>query len=449
VVPFIPIRDVNMETCIAMARRLGARVGDELHIPVYLYEAAATRPDRENLENIRRGEYEGLKEAIRTDPNRLPDFGPAALGKAGATVIGARPPLIAFNAYLTTADVDIAKRIARAIRFSGGGLRYVKALGLLVEGKAQVSMNLTHYEKTPIYHAVEMIRREAARYGVGIASTELVGLIPDQALIDSARWYLQLDAYQPDQLLERRLYAALEKPPTEPPIPEPPIPEGATMMSPVAAATLPGRALPAGAPGVAGFVDEVASGTPVPGGGSVAALAGALGAALAEMVARLTIGRKKYADAEAEMSAAAAGAESLRRKLLNAVDRDSRAYTAVMNAYKLDRSDPGREAAIQAALRAAADVPLEVVRMALEAMRLARAVADRGNANATTDAAVAAHMALAAVEGAALNVRVNAHSLADPSVAAHLRESAAALCAEARALCAETLSIAETRAGLR
>src|SRR5215468_6023248 len=196
VVPFVPIRDVTMADCVAIAQRLGKRVGDVLNIPVYLYEAAATRPDRENLENIRRGEYEGLKEAIRTDPNRMPDFGPAALGTAGATVVGARPPLIAFNAYLTTADVDIAKKIAKAIRFSTGGLRYVKALGLLVEGKAQVSMNLTNFDKTPIFRAVEMIRREAQRYGVGIAYTELVGLAPEDALIDTARWYLQLDAFQ-------------------------------------------------------------------------------------------------------------------------------------------------------------------------------------------------------------------------------------------------------------
>src|SRR5258708_6669346 len=199
-----------MADCVAMAKRLGQRVADELDIPVYLYESAATRPDRENLENIRRGEYEGLKEAILTDPQRAPDFGPSPLGKSGATIIGARPPLIAFNAYLTTADVEIANKIAKAVRHSNGGYHFVKALGLLVEGKAQVSMNLTNYTRTPIYRVVESIRHEAERYGVSIAYTELVGLAPEDAFIDSARWFLQMDGFKPEQLLERHLQNTAE-----------------------------------------------------------------------------------------------------------------------------------------------------------------------------------------------------------------------------------------------
>ncbi len=205
VVPFIPLRGVTMEECVALARQLGQRVGEELGIPVYLYEAAATRPDRENLANIRKGEYEGLKEAIKTDPNREPDFGPRELGSAGATVIGAREFLIAFNVYLNTDDVKIAKRIARAVRHSSGGLRYVKALGMLVGGQAQVSMNLTNFKKTPIFRVVELIRREAARYGCTITHTELVGLTPQQAMLDVAQWYLQLDGFSASQVLENRL----------------------------------------------------------------------------------------------------------------------------------------------------------------------------------------------------------------------------------------------------
>ncbi len=205
VVPFIPLRGVTMEECVALARQLGQRVGEELGIPVYLYEAAATRPDRENLANIRKGEYEGLKEAIKTDPNREPDFGPRELGPAGATVIGAREFLIAFNVYLNTDDVKIAKRIARAVRHSSGGLRYVKALGMLVGGQAQVSMNLTNFKKTPIFRVVELIRREAARYGCTITHTELVGLTPQQAMLDVAQWYLQLDGFSASQVLENRL----------------------------------------------------------------------------------------------------------------------------------------------------------------------------------------------------------------------------------------------------
>jgi glutamate formiminotransferase len=205
VVPFVPIAGVTMADCVEMARRLGERVGRELAVPVYLYEEAASRPERRNLADVRRGEYEGLKVEIESDPYRAPDFGPARVGKAGATAIGARPPLVAFNVYLNTDDVAIAKAIARAVRHSSGGLRYVKALGLLVEGRAQVSMNLTDHRQTPIHRVVEMIRREAARYGVTIASSEVVGLIPNEALVDAARFYLQLDGFSSDQILENRL----------------------------------------------------------------------------------------------------------------------------------------------------------------------------------------------------------------------------------------------------
>ena len=205
VVPFVPLQEVDMAECVTLAQELGRRVGDELRIPVYLYEAAATRPERVNLADIRKGEYEGLKAEIEADPDRAPDFGPRRLGPAGATVIGARAPLIAYNVYLTTSNIDLAKKIARTIRNSTGGLRHVKALGLLVNGKAQVSMNLTDFHKTPIHVAVELIRREAARYGVGIESSELIGLVPQQALLDAAVWYLQLDNFKPEMVLENRL----------------------------------------------------------------------------------------------------------------------------------------------------------------------------------------------------------------------------------------------------
>jgi glutamate formiminotransferase len=205
VCPFIPIDGVTLAYCLAIARSVGQRVGQALGLPVYLYEAAATSPARENLANIRRGESEGLRTAIILDPERAPDFGPAELGPAGAVAIGARLPLIAFNVYLTTPDVEIAKKIAAAIRHSSGGLHFVKALGLMVNGKAQVSMNLTDYTQTPLFRVVELIRREAARYGVAVESSELVGLIPQQALIDAAVWYLQLDGFHAGQVLESRL----------------------------------------------------------------------------------------------------------------------------------------------------------------------------------------------------------------------------------------------------
>lgn len=208
VVPFVPLHSMTMAECITLAQRLGQRVGAELEIPVFLYEAAATRPERVNLADVRRGEYELLKTEIATNPARTPDFGPSRVGPAGATIIGARPFLIAFNAYLNTTDVEVAKKIAKALRHSSGGLRFVKALGLLVEGKAQVSMNLTDFRQTPMHRAVEMIRSEAARYGCVIERTELVGMIPQQALLDAAQWYLQLDNFSAEMVLENRLTSA-------------------------------------------------------------------------------------------------------------------------------------------------------------------------------------------------------------------------------------------------
>lgn len=205
VVPFVPVRGVTMQDCVALAHQLGERVGAELGIPVYLYEEAATRPERRNLAAVRRGEYEGLREEIATNPDRAPDFGPAAMGAAGATAIGARPPLIAFNVYLNTGDVGPARAIAKSVRHSSGGLRFVKALGLLVEGQAQISMNLTDYRRTPIHRVLELIRVEAARYGLTVIHSEVVGLLPAEALVDTAQFYLQLAGFTPGQILENRL----------------------------------------------------------------------------------------------------------------------------------------------------------------------------------------------------------------------------------------------------
>jgi glutamate formiminotransferase len=205
VVPFVPVQGVTMDDCVALARRLGERVSAELGIPVYLYEEAATRSERRNLADVRRGEYEGLKADIAADPSRTPDFGPACLGTAGATAIGARPPLVAFNVYLNTADVAPAKAIAKAVRHSSGGLRFVKALGLIVDGQAQISMNLTDYRQTPIHRVAELIRAEAARLGLTVTGSEVVGLLPAQALFDAAQFYLQLHDLSGDQILENRL----------------------------------------------------------------------------------------------------------------------------------------------------------------------------------------------------------------------------------------------------
>lgn len=385
VVPFVPLRDISMEECVELAKSLGEQVGAQLQIPVYLYEAAATRPERTNLENIRRGEYEGLREAIGEDPERAPDFGPRKLGSAGATVIGARAPLIAYNVYLTTEEVSIAKRIAKDVRHSGGGLRYVKALGLLVEGRAQVSMNLTDFHKTPIYRVVELIRREAERYGVSVHHSELVGLTPQQALIDAARWYLQLDELESDQILENRLFAESASADGQP------------------------------------FLDRLAAGTATPGGGSAAAQAGAMGAALVAMVGRLTVGKKKYAEVEFEAQRIVEEAETLRARLTAAVDEDAQAFEAVMSALRMPKESEAeqraRNEALQQATLRAGEVPLAVARDSAKIIALASEMAAIGNVNAVTDAGAAASLAHAALHSAGLNVKVNASGLDDRQLA--------------------------------
>lgn len=206
VIPFIPIAEVTMEECISLAKELGKQMGEELNIPVYLYEEAASRPERKNLANVRQGQYEGLKEAIKS-PEREPDYGPREMGPAGATAVGARPPLIAYNINLGTADVTIAKKIAKSIRGSSGGFPSVKALGVMLEDRniAQVTINMCNYKEVPLFRVFEMVKREAARYGVNVIGSEIVGLLPVDALLEVAEYYLQLEGFQKEQVLETRI----------------------------------------------------------------------------------------------------------------------------------------------------------------------------------------------------------------------------------------------------
>jgi glutamate formiminotransferase/formiminotetrahydrofolate cyclodeaminase len=383
VVPFVPLRGASLEDCVALARQLGQRVASELGIPVYLYEAAATRPERVNLEHLRRGEYEGLKQAITSDPERAPDFGPRMLGSAGATVIGARAPLIAYNVYLDTDDVQIAKKIASGIRQSSGGLPAVKALGMAVEGRAQVSMNLTDFRQTSIARAQEAIRSRAAELGTAIHNAEVVGLVPQQALIEAAVACLQLESFNSQQILENRLASAQTSP-------------------------LSGRSR---------FLDELAAGTPTPGGGSAAAYAGAMAAGLVAMVGRLTIGKKKYADVEPNMRQIVDRAETLRQELDASVQHDADAFEAVMAAMRLPRETESerqaRDSAIRQATLHATEVPLGVAERACEALELAADVAQLGNTNAASDAGSAGALARASLRGASLNVLINTASLED------------------------------------
>jgi glutamate formiminotransferase/formiminotetrahydrofolate cyclodeaminase len=408
VVPFIPLEGATMEDCIAIARQLGHRVGHELEIPVYLYERAATRPERENLADVRRGEFEGLRNELGTNPARDPDFGPKRIHPtAGAVVIGARPFLVAYNVYLGPAtNLQVAKDVAKAIRGSSGGLRYVKGLGLEVDGQAQVSMNLVDIEKTPLHRAVDMVKMEAEAQGVSPTWSEVVGLVPERALFDTAARHIQLRNFTPDLVLERKVRSAVT-----------------------------------GGESLSGFVSSVASSTPTPGGGSVAAHVGSLAAALAQMVAGLTIGKKKYVAVEGEMKEIALGAADLVNTLTALVKADSDAYTAVSSAYKLPKEPADaavrRSEAITEALLGASRVPLDTARACARVAELAAAVGTKGNSNAVSDAGVAALLAEAACRGAAYNVRNNVAALEDKS-------RGAPLVAEATELVRQTSALAET-----
>jgi glutamate formiminotransferase/formiminotetrahydrofolate cyclodeaminase len=416
VVPFVPLEGTTMEDCIVLARSLGERVGRELEIPVFLYERAATRPDRENLADVRRGEFEGLREQIGRDPARVPDFGPQRIHpSAGAVAIGARPFLVAYNVYLGPAtNLPVAKEVAKALRHSSGGLRYVKGLGLEVDGQAQVSMNLVDTEKTPLYRAFDMVKMEAAAYGVAPTWSEIVGLVPERVLFDAAARHIQLRNFSPDMVIERRVRQAVQ-----------------------------------GGESLSGFVASVAAATPAPGGGSVAAHAGALAAALAQMVAGLTIGKKKYAAVEGEMKEIALTAAALVNTLSALVARDAAAYGLVMAAYKLP-SEPEdaaakRKEAVTQALLGAAEVPLETARACAAVVELAQTVAQKGNTNAVSDAGVAALLAEAACRGAVYNIRINVSSLDDKSRGAGLLEEANQLIAQTSAR-AKTVTDAVERA---
>ncbi len=422
VVPFVPISDITMQECVEMARRLGKRVGETLRIPVYLYEEAAVSPERTNLENIRRGQYEGLKEEIGVKPERKPDFGPSALGIAGATVIGARQPLIAFNVYLTTNDTSIAQKIAKAVRHSSGGMRFVKGMGVLVEGRAQVSMNMTNYRQTPLARVVEMIRREAERYGVGIHHSELVGLIPQDALNDAATWYMQLDGFSAEQILEQRMMQLM-------------------------------RATPEGsASGGSTFLDELASANPTPGGGSAAAHTGAAAAALVAMVARVTLGKKKYENVKDQMWVLVEKAEALRAELSEGVQRDADSFIGVMEAFRLPKDSPEqietRNQRIQTATLVAAEVPLGAARHCLDVQELALEAATLGNLNAISDAASGATLAKAALTCAAYNVRINLIGLENEDEKSRLLDTVRRLEAKSRELDTRLQHLLAERGGM-
>jgi len=417
VCPFIPISDFTEAEAVELAHQLGKKVGEELQIPVYLYEAARTRPDRENLAVVRKGEYEGVRDEIETDPNRKPDYGPARMNlKAGATAIGVRFPLVAYNVYLDTNRVSIAKKVANAVRFLRGGYRFCKAMGFSIaeRNQTQVSMNLVKYTKTPIFRVFETIKSEAARYGVNVISSEIVGLVPQQALFDVADYYLQLENFSAAQVLEEKL-----------------------------------RRLGGSAKSTDDFYNEVAAKTPTPGGGSVAAAAGTLGAALSSMVCRLTVKKKKYKDVAEELKSILEQSEILRAELKEMIIKDGEAFDRVMAARKLPKDNENeiakRDKEIFETTKGAAITPLDTARKSFEVLKLCKTVAEKGNVNSVSDAGVAALMARAAIEGALYNVKINISGFEDKEFVNEMQKNVDELLKKSGQLAEEIKNIVESK----
>lgn len=410
VVPFVPIAGVSLDDCVALAKHVGREIWERYRIPVYLYEAAAQRPERANLANVRRGQFEGLREEVLRNPDRAPDIGePRLHPTAGATVVGARKFLIAYNINLNTPDVEIAKRIAKTVRFSSGGLPCVKAMGVDLRSRnlAQVSMNLTDFEQTPVHRVFELVKREAERYGVSIAGSELIGFIPRRAIEMTAEFYLQIENFSSGRVLENRLEEAFE---TAPPA------------HPARLAAL-----------VEPFLAAVAEPTATPGGGSAAALAGALSASLGEMVAGLSGKKKSQAAFAAPLSEAVAEFHAASQALAAAIDRDAESFEAVLGARKLPRATPDdlqrRDRAIQQALQGAVEVPLEVARHAADLFDKLGQLETMASPSMLSDIRVARLMAAAAVRGALENAAINLESVTDAEFAERARARARSLAA--------------------
>lgn len=412
VIPFIPLGECTMADAVAAARAVGERLARELAIPVYLYAEAATRPERVKLADVRKGEFEAIRDEIATVPSRAPDFGAAAVHpSAGITACGARFFLIAYNVNLGSNDVALAKRIAKEVREKDGGLPGVQAMGFHLADRdlAQVSMNLLDYRRTSPGRVFEEVRARAEAAGTKVLESEMIGLLPQDAVVRSFVDLTRPRGWTGAEVIESHLR-------TEP--------------------------LEACAP----FLSALASDSPTPGGGSAAALAGATGAALVVMVCNLTCGREKYAAVDAELRDVRTAAERLRADLHAMIRRDADSYAGYMAAMKLpkatDEEKAARRTAMNAAAVAAAEVPLETMARSLDVLRLAVVVAQKGNRNAASDGCVAALLARAALRAAWMNVRINLPSIADETLRASMAAKADAMAAEAEPL--EHAAIAAT-----
>jgi glutamate formiminotransferase/formiminotetrahydrofolate cyclodeaminase len=448
VCPFVPVSGVTMEDCVRLAAELGRRVADELGIPVYLYEAAARTPGRRNLAAVRAGEYEGLAEKLK-DPRWAPDFGPAAFNpKSGATIIGAREFLIAYNINLNTRDRRLAHEIALSLRESGrakrdkagnlvkdaggstvkvpGKFKEVKSVGWYVEdyGVAQISVNFTNYRVTPVHAVFDEAVRLAGKLGLRVTGSELVGLIPKEALLMAGRHYLRKQGKSPGVPETELIRMAVRSLGLSDVVPFEPAKK-------IIENQVAGPDRPLAGLSLRGFADELSMDSPAPGGGSVAALCGALAAGLAAMVANLTVGKKGYEAVGDDMIATAVQAQALKDALLEAVDADTRAFNKVMDALRLPKATPEQAAekdrAVEEAGKEATLVPLDVLEKAVEAVGLAKAAAAKGNKNSVSDAGVAGLAGQAAGEGAYYNVLINLAGIKDEAFSVRVRRRAAAL----------------------
>lgn len=448
VCPFVPVSGLSMEDCVELARRLGERVGRELGIPVYLYEYAASRPERRSLADVRKGEYEALPEKLK-DPEWKPDFGPAEFNaKAGATAIGAREFLIAYNVNLNTRSRKLAHEIALNIREAGrrargpggkflrdaegnilkqeGTLKACRSVGWYIGeyGQAQVSINLTNYKITPPHIAFDEVCRQAGMLGMRVTGSELVGLIPLEAVVMAGRHYLKkqnLWTGVPESELVHIAVKSMGLDDLTPFDPEEKIIEYKLRQEEPSLLKKT----------VHDFVDTVSTDVPAPGGGSVAALSGALAAALASMVANLTRAKKGYEEAQSTLEEAADTAQSLKNAFLADVDRDTDAFNQIMSSGRLpkktEEQQAVRDAAIQNATRMAIQVPMGVLERTLQVLDVASVVAEKGNVNSLSDAGVSVSVARAAAEGAYENVLINLPGLTTAEERESLAERASEL----------------------
>ncbi|HEY7532547.1 MAG TPA: glutamate formimidoyltransferase, partial [Nitrospiraceae bacterium] len=381
VVPFVPIQETTMADCVVLARELGRRVGQELDIPVFFYEQAATRRDHASLESVRRGGLEGLAFRMQSDPDWVPDCGPAQLHPtAGALVVGARPPLVAFNVNLRTTNIELAREIAATVRQSNGGVPHLKAIGVALASRkmVQVATNLTDPTITSMHTALEAIRTQAEQRGVEVAGSEVIGLVPQAAVIHAASHALRLEWFDPSQVLETRLALVWSKKQTE------------GIFQTIAPTEWMAHQ------SMKEFVAGVATARPIPAGGSVSALVGALAASLGVMGARLS-----------RQSAAEHRLLPMSQRLLHLVQADAEAYRQYMQALKLPSEDPMRATKISTGLHSATEIPIEIAELSSESGILLHACLKRARPQLRSDISVGILMALAATEAGIRTVREN------------------------------------------